>query len=286
MLASLPSDVLECISDMLQTSLLSCVCRRLWAVLQHRHVCVPAITVRNEAAVFGRLEGGGAPAQSLVLRFVDKALEGRLAERVWALPAVDRLQLLRRLTLHLPGLPVDGALADACGGLRRMAMLEVLSLDLSFNRLGLAGLRALLAVRAAPRLRALHLSLAHNLHCSGYPSEGSISAEELAETLAELRHMTSLNVLVINLVDNDLGHRGAAALAELKSAPALHTLGLDLQWNNIGDRGAAALAELRQSPSLRRVTLDLRDNYVHQRGREALQQLTCSPTIRSLSLRL
>ena len=71
--------------------------------------------------------------------------------------------------------------------------------------------------------------------------------EALAERLAELTQLTSLN-----LEDNEIGDKGAASLAALTQ---LTTLDL---WNNqIGDEGAASLAALTQLTKL-----DLSENPV------------------------
>jgi len=83
--------------------------------------------------------------------------------------------------------------------------------------------------------------------------------EALAERLAELTQLTSLN-----LEDNQIGAEGAAALAALSQLTSL-----DLGNNQIGDAGAAALAALTNLTSL-----DLGFNDIGGAGVAALAALT------------
>jgi len=107
--------------------------------------------------------------------------------------------------------------------------------------------------------------------------------EALAERLAELTQLTSLNLegiqigtegvaalaaltqlTSLGLWGNQIGDAGAAALAALTQLTAL-----DVGYNQIGDKGASALTALTQL-----TTLDLGDNKIGTEGVAALAALT------------
>jgi uncharacterized protein (TIGR02996 family) len=130
------------------------------------------------------------------------------------------------------------------------AAATVADLDLSDNNLGAAG-AAVLAAGGLPALRALHLLRA-------WPQEAGVEALAGAKFFSELRSLSlggnnlgpatafaladapTANLRVLDLRENPIGDRGAAALA---AAPGLaNLLQLDLAEARIGDAGAAALA--------------------------------------------
>ena len=99
-----------------------------------------------------------------------------------------------------------------------------------------------------------------------------------AEALAALRDAPALRTLALTLWYNHIGDYGAKALAALKAAPALESLVLDLSANTIGAAGAEALAELEEAPRLTALSLTLWYNHVGDIGAAALAALkVCTP---------
>jgi uncharacterized protein (TIGR02996 family) len=107
-------------------------------------------------------------------------------------------------------------------------------LDLSWNPIGDAGVRALASATQAPHLTALDLS-----YCE--LGDDAVVALAGSPTFAELR--------TLNLGSN---HVGDAALAALAGSPCLGRLSaLNLGYSRVGDAGVRALLE---SPLLHRLT--------------------------------
>jgi internalin A len=119
----------------------------------------------------------------------------------------------------------------------------ITSLDLSDNRIGDEGARALAALTSLTSL---------TLHNTRIGDDG-------ARALAALTNLASLN-----LSYNRIGEEGARALAALTNLTTLN-----LQQNQIGDEGARALAALTNL-----TTLNLRDNQIGGEGARALAALT------------
>jgi len=279
----LPADVLERVSDVLQSDTLSRVCLRLWAILRHRHITAPAVTRRTAEAIFRRLAEGCHRVHSLTLCW--QTGDSSSFEHVADFPALDGLLGLRRLALQLRGCRLQGDSLCALKSLNALPVLDTVHLDLSFNAIGPAGVQDLLALRTNPHLRRIHLNLGHNVYLARHRSD----SVRLAQALVELRFMPLLSELVVSLNDNGLGPEGARALLPFKESAALRTLVLDLGWNEIGDAGALALAAaFQQATGLTSLTLDLQDNYIHQPASHAALRALAeeNTTRRAVTLRL
>ncbi|MBH25352.1 MAG: hypothetical protein CMH57_13050 [Myxococcales bacterium] len=172
-------------------------------------------------------------------------------EGLRALAASTRLGALEHL-----GLSDNALTAESIRALLQGARLDLTSLDLSRNRLGLDAIEAL--SRAPELVRLTRLDLSHN-------QIGPDAAAALGGSLA------LGGLLELNLDDNHLGDLGVDRLSRSERASGL--LRLSLRHNAITPDGASVLA---QSPSLAGVArLDLRDNPL---GDDGVVALTRAPS--------
>lgn len=137
------------------------------------------------------------------------------------------------------------------------ALCELTSLDLGWNRIGPAGLRALIASPVLSRLERL------NLYHNDVLDEG-VRALASAD-LPRLRHL--------NVCRNGLTAHAAHAIAD--AMPALH--GLHAGCNELGDDGVAALATMPQLEEL-----NVRMNGIGPAGAAALGK--ARPPLRMLGI--
>lgn len=156
---------------------------------------------------------------------------------------------------------VEGLKLNGLASLRRVLPVvlplaaQVSALDLSRNRLGPEGARAL---AHSPHLAELTRL---DLHWNELDDES-------AEALADSSHLGRLTVL--NLFLNHLTGRGAAVLAQ--SPHLARLIHLDLQANRLGSRGAEALAHSSQLTQLAR--LNLENNRIGPAGANELARST------------
>ena len=144
-------------------------------------------------------------------------------------------------------------------------MAGVESLDLSNNKLGVEGLRAL-AEAQPPGLRALHL-------IQSRPDDAGVAVLAQSGLLVGLR--------VLSLGGNNLAAIAAKTLAAAPAAGGLRVL--DLTANRLGDAGAVSLA---RSPHLAELlALDLAENGVGDGGAVALAQSQSLGGLLALDLR-
>ena len=159
------ADVLCCISDFSGTTTCSHVSAWMWNLLQHRHVLYSVRDKRDLVSV----------AKGL------------------------RIQVLHTASLRFR-VGIGDSAAQALAGLKDVAALHTLTVDLRRNDVGDSG----------------------------------------AQAFAGLKHAAALHTLSLYLGGNWGGASGAQALAGLKDAAALHTMTLDLRRNCEGDRSPAS----------------------------------------------
>ena len=107
-----------------------------------------------------------------------------------------------------------------------------------------------------------------------------------AQTLAELKSLSSLESCVLLLDHNEIHESGAAALATMYSAPALQHLTFNLKQNKVGNGGAAALANLNANgtTNLKSLELNLQNNCMSDSGHQAFGDLRKETTLQELKL--
>eukprot|EP00667_Euglena_gracilis_P012780 EG_transcript_13151 len=303
MVLQLPAEVLHQIADFVQSGALSQACRRLWAVLQRRHVTCRVSSATAAAATRYVL---GDPAPHTVALVVREEGEALGAAAVDSLAAISRLPSLagfslclrnhkrladgmlpllqplatapqlQHITLNLWGAEVGPVVAEQIGRLHQTPSLRTLVLVLSWNFLGDLGAEALAHLHTAPLLH--HLTM--ELWRTWLSAAGATSLSKLAQ----LPRLTSLS---LNLRNNRIRDTGAEQLAwALGKARLLHTLNLNLWGCEIEDCGGAALAALGSLPALRTLTLKVSDNQIADQGLLALVALLTHSALRSLTLAL
>jgi uncharacterized protein (TIGR02996 family) len=186
-------------------------------------------------------------------------LRGGFLVGVWLSWGPDTLAILADLVAHpvarvLSALDLshnrlgkDGARALAAS----KSLAGLARLDLTGNGIGTVGVRALVSSEAFASLSVL---------CLGGNSIDDKGVRALAASAA-VRSLTELD-----LGGNRIGPEGARELAG--SAPLSGLTALDLSYNRLGDEGARALAASTSLGSL--VELDLSENGVGADGRAAL----------------
>jgi hypothetical protein len=160
---------------------------------------------------------------------------------------------------------------------RRGAVDALVTLRLSWNALGDAGLAALARALkptperpagALPRLREL------SLNNNALGAEGAGALARACEGGAALAHLAELH-----LFGNGLGPEGAQALARAAAAGAWAQLAhLDMRETNIGDAGVTALAQAAAARGALAQCrhLDLRHNRLGHSGTAALADALAS----------
>lgn len=189
-----------------------------------------------------------------------KQLAGAMGSRV----RVSRLDL-GNTDLEDEGLAhIAGVLSKSRGG--------VSELDVSWNRVALAGALALAAaLQAAGGCPLVELSLENN-------NLGDAGAVALAQALMKKSKAVhkdvdevSATLRVLNLAGNGIGLAGAVSLAGAVCGAA-GLWELELGRNRLGPRGAAALAAALAEPEASLKTLGLAVNRVADEGAKALAQ--------------
>eukprot|EP00667_Euglena_gracilis_P015383 EG_transcript_15999 len=259
-LTQLPCEVLQHISDFLQSPVLAGVCTWTHEVLHRRHIvcglCPASLAQDCEVGSWGEMTRSlvvcspqnGVPKRQPAAGLPPCVAGPRLARHLELLPQAPNLQAI---TISLPACSLGDAGSKLLSRLPpppRCGALRAVSLDLRVNDVGNSGAAALATLRFLPQLRSLTLLLGANMI-------GDVGAR----ALGELRECATLHRLTISVPSNRIGTTGAKALASLKDSPALKTLDLNLrgQWPDIGSDGRCALEELRRGPATRHMTVML-----------------------------
>jgi hypothetical protein len=155
---------------------------------------------------------------------------------------------------------MNDGIISLVGSLCLMPLLSDLHLDLSVMIHGLDDdcVESLVALRRMPHLERLHIDLSENR-----------IGERGARALAMLNTAPALQVLKLILRTNRINDSGSWALASLTASPVLKTLHLDLSDNELSKRGAKALAGLydegKGDSVLRSLFIDLSNNNLSSR---------------------
>jgi hypothetical protein len=163
--------------------------------------------------------------------------------------------------------------------LKRAPVLEILHLSLTIvddedGWAGAGGVREPSESPAAPFLHTLHLSFQH---CSPIGDTG-------ARHVASFINAIAIKNLYLDLGSNNIGAAGATALGTLNG---MHTLSLELRNNPITAAGVHGLAKLRNSSDLHTLHIDLNGCLIDDDETWALVQgLKAIPAIKKLSLNL
>jgi len=285
------------IADMLQTSLISHICKSLWLLLRRRHVilhwidqqnCQQAVSFLQESSVHS-LKGcsaGHLSASSInvllglpslrALRILHLQLEecGIDNNGAQSLASARSLPHLHTVVLKLHSNALTHRGAQALASLKDTSMLQEITLSLSYNQVGNEGCAALATFASAPQLRRLELSL------------GSTSTDDHGvQAFSSLKDLSRLTHLSLKLFGNGLTAASTRAIAlGVRQASSLHSVFLNLSNNSLDDVAAESLSELVGCPSLRVLTLNLNRNLIGDRGARALARLAEGPKLLRLTL--
>ena len=148
----LSHDEWRCISDFLQSAVLSHVCHRTWTVLHRRHLCWHA-TPTNVLQMAAALRNEAA------LRTLHIVCDGLRDADAQALATIKDVPRLEALTLNLQRSQVTDKGAQALASLKDVPSLTVLDLNLQSSiimqceRIRDTGVQALATLKEAPSLK-------------------------------------------------------------------------------------------------------------------------------------
>eukprot|EP00667_Euglena_gracilis_P021986 EG_transcript_24282 len=227
--AALPLDVWVHVADLLQSPLLSWLCRRLRNALQGRHVRC-AVGPKTAVPLLVELAERAALVRTLALtglelgHYLPEPQFGALLCQVSAAP-------LEALYLGLSNTTLPGRPSFNLHRLGTMATLRRLTLVLSNNRLERADWAP--ALIQLPALEHLVIDLSNNFLDDG-----------AAIALAGLVGCQHLLHLCLDLCSNAVADGGATALVHLAASPALEVLQLNLRRNKVRQHCKARLREI------------------------------------------
>ena len=186
MASRLCNDEWCCISEFLQSAVLSHVCRRTWRLLQRQHLSFNA----NPDSVLEKVAAlkGDARVRTLTVKCRELRAAGALS-----LAGLAEVPKLKTLILDLTSNMIGDAGALALAALKDAPSLAELTINLRGNLIRDSGAQALAGLKDAPSLQALTLNL-----------RGNQIRDCGAHALATLRDSSSLRVLTLNLSSNEI----------------------------------------------------------------------------------
>ena len=273
----LSDDEWRYISDMLQSFVLSHVCRKTWTILRRRHLSWDG-EYKHFANKVTPLRGDKA-VHTLCITCPNQTVSDLppTGLRQPSPPVHDTSALA---ALILSPRDADDVADDDCvqalGTLWDTPSLASLTLDVAGNHLGIVGAQALATLKDARTLTTITLGLRFNqIKDSG------------AQALASLKDAPSLTTLTLDLEGNQIGAVGAEALANLKDTPSLTNLTLGLRFNQVGNNGAQSLSALWDAPLLKTLALTLQNNQIGDLGAIALaRRMEQNSSLKALTLHL